>query len=244
MDHDKLPRTVPLELPDIQTVFLPSPHHQNPRFRPLPWQPAPRPPSTPLNTFLLTVFAKAHRSLYLQTPNLTAPPVLSALLSALARGLDVHIVTSRRLMILEQLVTAGMTTERCVWRLVRRYLRMWKERMGLVSADERSVEEGQAITMSVGRLRIEYYQPKARSGGHDQEDAYKTAEPVQSHLKLTVADNELVILGSGNLDRASWYTSQELGVAFFSTEFASRLTRTLDAVLKERKILVFDSDGT
>lgn len=35
----------------------------------------------------------------------------------------------------------------------------------------------------------------------------------KSHVKCTVVDDELVVLGSENMDRASWFTSQELGVA-------------------------------
>ena len=32
-------------------------------------------------------------------------------------------------------------------------------------------------------------------------------------MKCTIVDGEVVVLGSGNMDRASWYTSQEVGVA-------------------------------
>lgn len=39
----------------------------------------------------------------------------------------------------------------------------------------------------------------------------------KSHVKCTVVDGDgdggVVVLGSGNMDRASWFTSQELGVA-------------------------------
>lgn len=89
-----------------------------------------------------------------------------------------------------------------------------------------------------GRLVVEYYKPRM---------SYSTeqlcAEPVQSHLKLTIADDELVILGSGNMDRASWYTSQELGVAFFSPVLAETLQVTLKDVLRKRKKLLYDSQN-
>ena len=45
-------------------------------------------------------------------------------------------------------------------------------------------------------------------------------EPVKSHFKCVIMDEEITILGSGNMDRASWYTSQELGIAFVSREVA------------------------
>jgi phosphatidylserine/phosphatidylglycerophosphate/cardiolipin synthase-like enzyme len=74
-------------------------------------------------------------------------------------------------------------------------------------------------------LKIEYFTPMV--GNRDK-------EPQQSHLKCTIVDQELVILGSGNLDRASWYTSQELGVAFFDGVFARRLRGDLEKVLEGR----------
>ncbi|KAL2031854.1 hypothetical protein VTO58DRAFT_107205 [Aureobasidium pullulans] len=106
-----LPIHAPLDLKDIPTIFLPSPHNRNPSFR-LPWQTSAPPPPTPLNTFFLRSLASAETEIYIQTPNLTAPPVLTAILRTLHRGINIHIVTSEKLMILEQLVTAGTTTSR------------------------------------------------------------------------------------------------------------------------------------
>ena len=36
---------------------------------------------------------------------------------------------------------------------------------------------------------------------------------VKCHIKCTIIDGKVMVLGSGNMDRASWYTSQELGIA-------------------------------
>ncbi|KAK1070821.1 hypothetical protein LTR74_003733 [Friedmanniomyces endolithicus] len=99
----------------VPAMFLPSPHHR----LDLPWLSSNRPPPTPLNIYLLTLFARAEREIYIQTPNLTSEVVLSELLACLGRGVDVTIVTSRKLMRLEQIVTAGTTTGRCVRRLIR-----------------------------------------------------------------------------------------------------------------------------
>ncbi|THX74709.1 hypothetical protein D6D05_06844 [Aureobasidium pullulans] len=112
-----LPVHAPLDLKDIPTIFLPSPHNRNPSFR-LPWQTSAPPPPTPLNTFFLRSLASAETEIYIQTPNLTAPPVLTAILRTLHRGINIHIVTSEKLMILEQLVTAGTTTSRCISKLI------------------------------------------------------------------------------------------------------------------------------
>ena len=40
-------------------------------------------------------------------------------------------------------------------------------------------------------------------------------EPVVSHFKMTGVDGRFLVLGSGNMDRASWVTSQEIGVVFY-----------------------------
>ncbi|KAF2435874.1 phospholipase D/nuclease [Tothia fuscella] len=208
--------------PSVYTVFLPSPHHVNPSFRPWPWIRAHPPPPTPLNCFILDLFSSAVSSIYIQTPNLTTPPVLSAILKALQRGVDVHIVTSERLMILEQLVTAGTTTARCVKKLIKRY-KSFTSSMPLP-------DEEVALQSRIGKLIIEYFTPK--EGG-------ARGEPQQSHLKLTIVDQQWTILGSGNMDRASWYTSQELGVAFLSKDLAKDIRNVVDEQLIGRKRFVF-----
>ncbi|KAH0292784.1 hypothetical protein M436DRAFT_60477 [Aureobasidium namibiae CBS 147.97] len=207
----QLPLHHSLDSKDIPTIFLPSPHHRNPDFR-LPWQESSAPPPTPLNTFFLRSLASAEREIYIQTPNTTAAPVLSAILSTLQRGIDIHIVTSEKLMILEQLVTAGTTTSACISKLISRYQTL--------RSTPSDLEAGRP---KLGTLKIEYFFP----GRGDK-------EPKQSHLKCTIVDGELVMLGSGNLDRASWYTSQELGVAFFDKVFATRLRGDLARVLEGR----------
>lgn len=219
-----------LSASDVHTVFLPSPHRRNPRFRFFAHTYAVTAPPTPLNAFLLTLFAKAERSIRIQTPNVTAPPVLSALLRAVSRGINVQILTSERLMILEQLVTAGTTTSRCVKTLIKRYRKLSR-------SDRPSSDEEAAISTRPGRLQISYFEPINGPKKRGQE----AGEPQQSHLKLTIVDEEVVVLGSGNLDRASWFTSQELGVAFFGSDVASKIAGTVDKGMQGRSREVFDS---
>lgn len=209
-----------LKMKEITSVFLLSPHHRNPQFA-LPWNSCPPPPQTPLNTFLLAAFADAKKTIYIQTPNLTSPPVLSALLAALKRGVTVAVVTSERLMILEQLLTAGTTTKRCVKKLVKRHARLMQRR----DADSSDVESG--LIATPGKLSVKFYSADPRAV-----DA--ATDPVQSHIKATIIDEEVVVFGSGNMDRASWYTSQELGVAFFSPDLAAKMRSELDQLLSHR----------
>ncbi|KAA6413797.1 MAG: hypothetical protein FRX48_02158 [Lasallia pustulata] len=221
---------LPLHLPlssgsDYSALLLPSPHHCNPQFRPFPL-PAPTPPPTPLNTLLSHLFSTATSSVFITTPNFTSPPVLPLLLSALERGVDVEIVTNRRMMLVEQLLTAGTVTEICLWRLVRAYQKLMRSRQMSAGRDGGSLEEGRG---PLGALRIGYYRPLLTASREDG-----ATEPVKLHFKCTIADMEVVVLGSGNMDRASWYTSQELGLAIYDRGFTETVSRSVQERLKGR----------
>ncbi|KAF2032439.1 phospholipase D/nuclease [Setomelanomma holmii] len=223
-----------LSATNVRTVFLPSPHRRNPRLRPWASIESIRAPPTPLNTFLLTLFAKAERNIRIQTPNVTAPPVLSAVLTALARGVDVQILTSAHLMILEQLVTAGTTTAQCINKLIKRY-----KSLSQASSRRPATDEEAAIAPTrPGHLYIAYFEP---IGGPKKRGA-EGGEPQQSHLKMTIVDDEVLVLGSGNLDRASWFTSQELGVAFFDKEVAKKVACAVDEAMQRRSRVVYKSE--
>ncbi|KAM3425371.1 hypothetical protein BST61_g7317 [Cercospora zeina] len=212
-----------LGLENVGCKFLPSPHHRNPRFRFFPWQKCAEPPRTPLNVELLGLFAGAKGSIYVQSPNVTCPPVLEHILGAVGRGVDVTIVTSEKLMILEQLVTAGTTTSRCMSKLA-------KKHQTLLNAPR---DEEAGLT-AAGALRISYYVPRSRTTATE-------GEPVQSHVKLTIVDDEVIVFGSGNMDRASWYTSQELGVAFYSSELVTETKQRLQHELEGRTKLYYEA---
>ncbi|KAK1834930.1 phospholipase D p2 [Podospora conica] len=234
------------------TLILPSSHHWNPQFHPFPWQKAPDAPVTPLNIALLELFDRAQRSIYVQTPNLTCRPVIDALLDALQRGVDVAIVTNRSMMLLEQLVTAGTTTSFCLRSLVRRYRRLTGSRHGRISggrgrggdAASRDVE---AANTNPGQLSILSFRSRlgAKPDEHEEQPlmagADRGEEPVHSHLKLTVIDDEFTVLGSGNMDRASWWTSQELGILFHDKELASAVRSGVEGVMDGRFDVVFDA---
>jgi phosphatidylserine/phosphatidylglycerophosphate/cardiolipin synthase-like enzyme len=204
-------RAFPLPTMPIFTILLPSPHH-NSLFLSIPLL-TPAPPQTPLNTLLLHALEHAEQSIKLITPNLTSPPVISALLDALCRGVDIHVITNRRMMTLEQVVTAATITEVAVWKLVRKYKRLRRLRYD-------DSETGRAL----GSLRIEYFRPIK----------FQESGPVKVHIKCTVVDGKVVVLGSGNMDRASWYTSQELGIALFGEEAVRIIWEGVQGNLKRR----------
>jgi phosphatidylserine/phosphatidylglycerophosphate/cardiolipin synthase-like enzyme len=209
--------------PSVQTLFLPSPHHRNPRIS-LPWQSAAPAPSTPLNIFLLQAFDSAHSYIYIQTPNVTSQPAITAILEALKRGVDVTIVTSERLQLLEQIITAGTTSPRCVSKLIAQHEAL---------ANSRSADIEDAAALRLGKLKVSYY--KRRDGQEASHD-----EPVQSHFKLTIVDGEVAVFGSGNMDRPSWYTSQELGVAFFDRAFVAKVEEGVGEALSGRRKVAYE----
>lgn len=231
------------------TLVLPSSHHWNPRFHPFPWQKAPDAPATPLNIALLELFERAQQSIYIQTPNITCRPVIDALLDALHRGVDVAIVTNRSMMLLEQLVTAGTTTSLCLRSLVRRYRRLSSDRHGRISGGRGRGGDAdvEAANPGPGQLSILAFRPRAGAKPDEHEEqplmagADRGDEPVHSHLKLTMVDEEFTVLGSGNMDRASWWTSQELGILFHDGELASAVRSGVEGVMDGRFDVVFDS---
>ena len=217
-------KSMRLSLPaPVPTILLPSSHHRNPRFSFFPFLSQSNPPMTPLNAALLTLFANARREITILTPNLTSWAVMDALLAALARGVDVQIRTSKGMMLIEQLVTAGTTTARCIRQFVKKYQQ-------LQMPNQPPDLEAQSI--EPGKLEILYYKPLAsRKENHD--------EPVFSHIKMTMVDGEYLVLGSGNMDRASWWTSQELGVLFYVPGFDGH--KLWDGVLDRRTEVVYRS---
>ncbi|KAH6623953.1 hypothetical protein F5144DRAFT_584859 [Chaetomium tenue] len=227
----------------VPTLILPSSHHRNPHFHPFPWQSSPTPPNTPLNTALLLLFEQAQRSIYIQTPNITCEVVITALLGALERGVNVTVVTNRNMMVLEQLVTAGTTTAWSLRSFIRRFGQL---KAAAVGGETTGHGEGTAghgdleAARWVGHLRISYFRAKVQAA--QGEGSAEAEEPVHSHLKLTVVDSEYTVLGSGNLDRASLFTSQELGLMFYGQEFCAGVKAGVDRVLEGRLDLVYDSD--
>ena len=219
----------------IAATILPSSHHRNPKFRPFFWQNHPPLPTTPLNLATVQLLGLAQSQIYIQTPNVTAEAVLSALLDALSRGVNVAIVTGENMMKYEQIVTAFTTTAKCIRSLIRRH----------------EANRARALKNNIpyGDLQIAYFKPLSVPGNRGARDAEQAAlvgrknehgftkevdEPVQSHVKLTIVDSAYTVLGSGNMDRASFFTSQELGILFHSTDFASCVQMAVDRVLEGR----------
>lgn len=225
-------KLIDIGIPSDAVEVLPSWHCRNPAFCLRPWK-DPVPPQTPLNKALLKLFQEATAEVYIHTPNVTSAPVISAVLETLSHGVNVTIVTGRNMMMWEQLVTAGTTTAWCIRSLEKRYHRL------LESGPNRAREttagrqdfDIEAQNISPGSLKIQYFKPIAGSKSEE--------EPVHDHLKLTIVDGKHTVLGSGNMDRASWFTSQELGILIHSATFSAAIRNTVDRVMEGRLENVF-----
>ncbi|KAI1747654.1 hypothetical protein F4782DRAFT_416843 [Xylaria castorea] len=231
---------VTLQSGSIPTIVLPSSHHRNPHFRPLPWQHFPRPPATPLNCAVIRLIAIAEKKIYVQTPNITSAAVVEALLEALNRGVEVTIVTSKGMMVLEQLLTGGTTTSWCLRSFIKAYEKCKKRFAHYIEAnhneDSDVMLDLEAQPPRLGSLDIFYFHPLPAN-----REQQVPEEPVHSHLKMMIVDDEYAVLGSGNMDRASWFTSQELGILFHSNEFVAYVNDAVSQALRGRLSLLFSS---
>jgi phosphatidylserine/phosphatidylglycerophosphate/cardiolipin synthase-like enzyme len=208
----------------VPTVFLPSPHHRDPRLGFFPLLSQQKPPITPLNAALLTLFANAQQQITILTPNVTSWPALDALLAALSRGVDVQIRTSKNMMLLEQLVTAGTWTSRCLNQFIKKY-----EALKIHARNRGDLERASVVP---GHLDIFLYK-------ENDDRAGEADEPVLSHIKATMVDGQYLVLGSGNMDRASWWTSQEIGLLFHMPDFDG--ASIWESVLKTRSEVLYTS---
>ncbi|KAF3910712.1 hypothetical protein ABW21_db0208210 [Orbilia brochopaga] len=169
----------------------------------------------PQNSFVMAAIDNAEESIYLHTPNVTAQPIIEALIRAVKRGVVVEVVTSMEMMKWEQLVTAGTTTEKCL------------AKMALEVIKFREATPAHAIT--TGGLFIYQYnatkRPQLPPFVKHPENNHSLTWYDKSHVKCLIADEQVVMLGSGNADRASWVTSQEVNVGLFLNKAKAKLLR-------------------
>ncbi|KAK6500364.1 hypothetical protein TWF481_010707 [Arthrobotrys musiformis] len=188
----------------------------------------------PQNAFWMAAIDEAEKSIYVHTPNVTAKPLMDALMRAVKRGVTVEVVTSIGMMKWEQLVTAGTTTEKCLAKMVGE-LGRWK-----ATLDEESAP-------TTGGLWIYRYNVRQRPPLlpyiKRPEDNFKMTWFEKSHVKCLVVDEEVMVLGSGNFDRASWATNQEVNVGLFLNSTQTRKVRQALVDAMAGRLEVFRGSG-
>ncbi|KAI9690844.1 MAG: hypothetical protein M1822_008463 [Bathelium mastoideum] len=150
----------------------------------------------PQNEAWLSAIRNAKRTIFIQTPDLNAAPLLPALIDAVKRGIVVtYYVCLGYNDAGELLPMQGGHNEGVANKLYKQ----------LESAEERE------------RLNIHYY--VAADQNLPIHNSFKSRS---CHIKILIADSQLGIMGNGNQDAQSWYHSQEVNVMVDDEETCRR----------------------
>ncbi|KAH1821878.1 hypothetical protein KXX35_001128 [Aspergillus fumigatus] len=141
---------------------------------------------TPQNSAFLSAFKHAKHSIFIQTPNMNAEPILEALLDAVRRGVTVTCYLCLGYNDAGQLLPFQNGTNEMIAN--RLYL-------SLHTDEERS------------RLRIFNYVAKDQT-----KPIHNKYKKRSCHIKLMIIDERVAIQGNGNLDTQSFYHSQEVNL--------------------------------
>ncbi|KAK6535839.1 hypothetical protein TWF281_000089 [Arthrobotrys megalospora] len=147
--------------------------------------------NTPQNVAWLSGIRFAKFKIFIQTPDLNASPVVTALLDAVRRGVEVSIVLCLGYNDLgEMLPMQGGHNESVVAGMKRE-----------LSEKEREM------------LKIYWYVGRDMTRPVHASKHFRTC-----HIKLMIVDDRIGIMGSGNQDTQSWFHSQEINIMVDSEE--------------------------
>jgi phosphatidylserine/phosphatidylglycerophosphate/cardiolipin synthase-like enzyme len=149
----------------------------------------------PQNEAWLSLIRNAKRSIFIQTPDLNAAPLVPALAAALKRGVEVtYYVCFGYNDAGEIIPTQGGTNDQAAQALVKS-----------ITHEERKL------------LKTCYYVGKDQD--HPIHQSFKQRS---CHIKLLIVDEHVAIQGSGNQDTQSWYHSQEINIMLDSEEICRK----------------------
>lgn len=138
------------------------------------------------NECFLSLIRNAQRTIFIQTPDLNASPLMPALTQALKRGVEVTYYVCLGYNDSGELMPGqGGTNEMAAGSLLK----------SLTTPEERA------------RLHIFFY--VAADQDHPIHNKFKQRS---CHVKLLIADESVAVQGSGNQDTQSWFQSQEVNV--------------------------------
>jgi phosphatidylserine/phosphatidylglycerophosphate/cardiolipin synthase-like enzyme len=221
--------TFPLiEAAETTTVLLPSPHSNTYQERTLP------PCPDAWNTFIQHNIRAAKSSIFIVCPTFSGMNLYIALKAAFERGVDIHMILSRKHRELEHMVVMLWTTSYWVGRLRHAWNRA-KHRFNKKNREyDSNMRKGKFNSADrrpkLGSLHIGYYTPNHNLDPETQGGV----EPTKLHMKMVCFDDEVIVLGSGNMDFTSMHSLQELCVAFYSKEMVASISRTLETFLQGR----------
>jgi phosphatidylserine/phosphatidylglycerophosphate/cardiolipin synthase-like enzyme len=141
--------------------------------------------NTPQNEAWLSAVRNATRTVFIQTPDLNAEPLLPELITALKRGVEItYYVCLGYNDAGELLPFQGGTNEMIANQLYEK-----------LQPEERK------------RLHVGYYTAKDQN-----KPIHNTFKKRACHIKLMIVDEHIGIQGNGNQDTQSWYHSQEVNI--------------------------------
>ncbi|GAO17234.1 uncharacterized protein UV8b_05499 [Ustilaginoidea virens] len=156
----------------------------------------------PQNEAWLSLVRNARRDVFIQTPDLNAPPLLRELVAALARGVEVTCYLCFGYNDLGEMIPGqGGTNDQVARRLLAR----------LPDPEHRA------------RLRIHNYVGKDQD--HPIHHSFKSRS---CHIKLLIADGAVGVQGSGNQDTQSWFHSLEVNVMVDSAEVCAKWREAIE----------------
>lgn len=157
----------------------------------------------PQNEAWLSLIRNAKKSIFIQTPDLNAPPVIDELVSALKRGVEVTYYVCFGYNDLGEMIPGqGGTNDQVAISLVE------------------SLPEG-----GPERKLLHIYSYVAKDQDHPIHHRFKSRS---CHIKLLIADDCVGIQGSGNQDTQSWFHSQEINVMVDSEEICRKWREGID----------------
>ncbi|KAI9712823.1 MAG: hypothetical protein M1820_001445 [Bogoriella megaspora] len=150
----------------------------------------------PQNAAWLSLVANAKSTIFIQTPDLNAEPLLPAILAAVRRGITVtYYVCLGYNDAGELLPMQGGHNEGVAHKLYQQ----------LAEPEEKE------------RLNVHYY--VAADQNIPIHNSFKSRS---CHIKILIADSSVGVLGNGNQDTQSWYHSQEVNLMVDSVEVCRR----------------------
>ena len=172
----------------------------------------------PQNAAFLGVFKHAKSHININTPSLNSWGFMHGILEALSRGVDVNIVVSKNYQDYNGPIQEAGKNSQAVKSLLKERKKLIKQFGG----DE----------SKVGDLTVKWFVTRGgQISGHRKGARVEKRIVVNekfwnhNHTKFLVADNQVVIVGSANLDEQSWYNSREVNVILDSHRAASKLCK-------------------
>lgn len=157
----------------------------------------------PQNEAFLSAVRHAQTSIFIQTPDLNAAPLLPELVAACRRGIEVIYY-----------VCLGYNDAGELLPFQGGHNEMVANKLYVQLADDPAAQK---------RLHVHYYVGKDQTG-----PIHNKFKSRSCHIKLMIVDGHIGIMGNGNQDTQTWYHSQEINIMIDSKEVVTKWIEGID----------------